>query len=79
MILKQARVEEYWHAFLTENLNANSFSFFGGTNIKSHDCITSIKVPLNKEDVKKVQELCNDSDVLIYNFYFCTLNVLLNK
>jgi hypothetical protein len=79
IILNRARIEEFWQKFLTENKHSNSVSFFGGTNLRSDNTWTKEKIYLSKENVKKAHDLCNGSDVLIYNFYFITLSILLMK
>ncbi len=76
---KKARVEEFWHKFFTEKLESDAVSFFGGTNIKNEDTPISFRVALNAGQVNKINQLCNNSDVLIYNYYFCALSILLQK
>ncbi|TGD58753.1 non-ribosomal peptide synthetase [Flavobacterium humi] len=77
--LKKARIEEFWHAFLSENPNSNSASFFGGTHLKNENTVTKRKIFLSTEDVKKAEGLCNGSDVLLYNFYCSALSILVSK
>ncbi len=76
---KKARVEEFWHKFFTEKLESDAVSFFGGTNIKNENTPISFRVALNAGQVNKINQLCNNSDVLIYNYYFCALSILLQK
>ncbi|MEP6804850.1 MAG: amino acid adenylation domain-containing protein [Flavobacterium sp.] len=79
MNLKKAIVEEFLNKFLTDNLNTNSISFFGGTNLKNENSMDKVRVYLNKQDVTKVNELCNRSDILVFDFYFSTLSILLSN
>ncbi|OXG09150.1 amino acid adenylation domain-containing protein [Flavobacterium araucananum] len=79
MNLKKAIVEEFLNKFLTDNLDTNSISFFGGTNLKNENSLDKVRVYLNKQDVTKVNELCNSSDVLVFDFYFSTLSILLSN
>ncbi|QHI35403.1 Tyrocidine synthase 3 [Kordia antarctica] len=73
--IKTARTEEYWRMHLGDVSNAEGSSFFE-THIKDRNAITKEKVFLNKEAVTKVAALCNDSDVLIYNFYLNIVAIL---
>ncbi|MEM6685491.1 MAG: amino acid adenylation domain-containing protein [Bacteroidota bacterium] len=74
-VIKTARTEEYWRMHLSDISNTENSSFFE-THIKSTNAITVEKVLLNKEAVTKVAELCNHSDVLIYNFYLTVFTIL---
>ncbi|WDF58187.1 amino acid adenylation domain-containing protein [Flavobacterium sp. KACC 22758] len=78
--LKKAKTEEFLNRFLNENQNTDSSTFFEGVHIKSESHINSqIELNLDIKDVTRVQEICNGSDILMYNFYSCVLSVLLHK
>lgn len=79
IILKKARTEEFWHTFLSEKIQPNSVSFFGGTHLKAESSETEVKIALDKEDIKKADALCNGSDLLRYNFYYTALSTLLSR
>jgi amino acid adenylation domain-containing protein/non-ribosomal peptide synthase protein (TIGR01720 family) len=78
--LKKAKTEEFLNRFLNENQNTDSNTFFEGVHIKSESKTNSqIELDLDVNDVTRIQEICNGSDILMYNFYSCTLSILLQK
>lgn len=77
-ILQKARTEEFWNKHLGQVIDTNEASFFGGANQKSANTNTIEIAYLNPETVQKIKDLCNGSDVLIYNFYVSTLSILLS-
>lgn len=78
-ILQKARAEEFWNKYLTNTIGTNEASFFGGTNQKSKKGSTIEITYLDSEIIEKINDLCNGSDVLIYNFYVTALSILLSK
>ncbi|MFC4634981.1 amino acid adenylation domain-containing protein [Dokdonia ponticola] len=78
IILQKARTEEFWSKHLKETIDVNEASFFGGKNQKSTNANTTEITYLNPEKVQVINDLCNGSDVLIYNFYVSALSILLS-
>ncbi|WP_299210497.1 amino acid adenylation domain-containing protein [uncultured Dokdonia sp.] len=78
IIIQKAKTEEFWNKHLQEIVDADEASFFGGTNQKNANTNTIEITYLNPEIVQKINNLCNGSDVLIYNFYVSTLSILLS-
>ncbi|WP_394775344.1 amino acid adenylation domain-containing protein [Flavobacterium sp.] len=77
--LNKAKTEEYLNRFLNGNQNTDPKPFFDGIHLKNDDGTSQVKLQLEAKDVQRVQEICNGSDLLIYNFYCCILSVLLQK
>ncbi|WP_426094745.1 amino acid adenylation domain-containing protein [Flavobacterium sp. DSR2-3-3] len=77
--LKKAKTEEFLNRFLNENKNATSNTFFEGVHLKNEENGSHVKLHLEIKDLQKIQEICNGSDILIYNFYCCALSILLHK
>lgn len=76
-ILKQARTEEFWLNNMQEIAALNASSFFGGIQLKEEKGNTCLKIELNSENVAKVKELCNHSEVLVYNYFLNVISKLL--
>ncbi len=74
-VIKTARTEEYWKMHLDNVSNTENVSLFE-TQIKDKNTVTTEKVLLSKKAVTKVAELCNHSNVLIYNFYLTVFSIL---
>lgn len=77
--LNKAKTEEFLNRFLNDNQNTDSNPFFDGIHIKNEEGSSHVKLQLEIKDVQKIKEICNGSDILIYNFYCCVLSVLLHK
>lgn len=77
--LNKAKTEEFLNRFLNDNQNTDSNPFFEGIHIKNEEGSSHVKLQLEIKDVQKIKEICNGSDILIYNFYCCVLSVLLHK
>ncbi|MCV9927835.1 amino acid adenylation domain-containing protein [Flavobacterium sp. LS1R49] len=77
--LNKAKTEEFLNRFLNENQNSDSNPFFGGIHLKNEEGRSHVKLQLEINDIQKIQEICNGSDILIYNFYCCVLSILLHK
>jgi amino acid adenylation domain-containing protein/non-ribosomal peptide synthase protein (TIGR01720 family) len=77
--LNKAKTEEFLNRFLNDNQNTDSNPFFEGIHIKNEEGSSHVKLQLEIKDVQKIKEICNGSDILIYNFYCCVLSILLHK
>ncbi len=78
-ILKNAKAEEFWNNHLKEIIGADSVAFFGGTNRRTENSSTTERIYLDLAEVNKISELCNDSNLLVYNFYLVALGILLSR
>ncbi|MCH2195464.1 amino acid adenylation domain-containing protein [Kordia sp.] len=76
-ILQKAKTEEFWAKNMQEIAQLNASSFFGGVQLKGEKGKTSFKVNLNASDVAAVKKLCNNSEVLIYNYFLNVISKLL--
>lgn len=78
--LELALAEEFWKKNVGKIINSNTISFF--SNKVSNDnekTKTTVKVPLNTDNVNEIHKICNDSDILLYTFYASVLEILLSR
>lgn len=76
-ILKQAKTEEFWVKNVQEIAQLNASSFFGGTQLRTEKGSTCLKINLNTTAISEVSRLCNNSDVLMYNYFLNVISKLL--
>jgi len=76
-ILRKAKTEEFWSKNMQEIAGLNASSFFGGIQLREEKGKTSLKVNLSVTDVAEVKRLCNNSEVLLYNYFLNVISKLL--
>lgn len=76
-ILRQAKTEEFWSKNMQEIAELNASSFFGGIQLRGEKGNTSLKINLNTTDITAVKKLCNNSEVLLHNYFLNVISKLL--
>ena len=81
-IITQALLQEFWNTETKNSTTSNVFEPFAQQQTTVHSRTknkVTIRIPLNRNHCKEVEEICNDAEILIFNFYATALSILLNK
>ncbi|WP_212003980.1 non-ribosomal peptide synthetase [Chitinophaga sp. HK235] len=75
-LLKRARNEDFWSMQLKKAGPGENRLFLNIEEVKNNAASSSEIIYLKESDTEKVRHLCNESDLLIYNFYATALHIL---
>lgn len=75
-MLKRAREEDFWNAQIKKADPQENKLFLSIEEVKNNTAETLEIIYLKEPDTEQVRHLCNESDVLIYNFYATALKIL---
>ena len=81
-IITKALLQEFWNTETKNSTTSNVFEPFAQQQNTVHSRTknkVTIQIPLNRNHCKEVEEICNDAEILIFNFYATALSILLNK
>lgn len=75
-MLKRAKGEDFWNVQIKKADPPENRLFLSIEEVKSNITGSAVRTYLEEPDTEKVRHLCNESDVLICNFYATALQIL---
>lgn len=75
----EALAADFWLTHTSGDINRYDFRELASAGIPGAPAVTTVVCSLEEQHCREIRRLCNQSDILIYNFYATIFSVLLNR
>ncbi|HVI44931.1 MAG TPA: amino acid adenylation domain-containing protein [Chitinophaga sp.] len=75
----EALAADFWLTHTSGNINRYDFQELASAGLPEAPAVATVVCPLDEQHCREIRRLCNQSDILVYNFYATIFSLLLNR